>query len=71
MILFEQPAEQRITGKVVSSPMPGWWIVIDSQERKYRAASSESWRTGDRVVVVGGQIVDRAGKIQTPEVYQV
>lgn len=69
---FDAPAtDQRITGRIVSSILPGWWIVADDQGRKYRAASSGMYRSGDRVAVVGGQIVDVAGKAAAPAVYQV
>ncbi len=69
---FDAPAtDQRITGQIVSSIMPGWWIVEDDQGRKYRAASSGLYRSGDRVAVVGGQIVGKAGKAVDPAVYQV
>lgn len=63
--------DQRITGRIVLSILPGWWIVSDDQGRKYRAASSGMYRSGDRVAVVGGQIVGAAGKAADPAVHQV
>jgi len=66
-----QLPDQRITGEIVSSIMPGWWIVVDDRGRKYRAASTGRYRTGDRVAVVGGQIIDHAGKTVNPAVHQV
>ncbi len=70
-MIIEESQNGSITGQILRAIMPGWWIVQDSQGRKYRAASSELWRKGDQVVMVGGQIVGRAGTMGTPTVYQV
>jgi len=62
---------ERITGTVVASLMPGWWIVEDTRGRRYRAASDALWRKGDMVAVVGGQIVGRSGRQESPAIYEV
>jgi len=70
--MFGQVAgNERVIGEVVGSPLPDWWIIEDAQGKKYRAASINSWALGDRVVVISGQIIERAGKVPVPEVYQV
>ena len=70
-VLTNPLPEQRVAGRIIQALVPGWWIVQDSQGRKYRAASSELWRKGDQVVMVGGQIVGRAGTQREPVVYRI
>lgn len=64
------PARQ-VVGKIARAHLGGWWLVEDARGRVYRAASSESWRKGDQVVIMGDQILGRAGKVKTPVVYEV
>lgn len=73
MNLFEQlDVTKRFTGTVSTSIRAGWWVVTDSQGKKYRAASSSNdIKIGQRVAIVGGQIVGGAGKEVEPQVYQV
>lgn len=73
MNLFEKiEVNKRFTGTISTLIRAGWWIVTDSQGKKYRAASeSVDIKVGQRVAVVGGQIVGKAGKELTPKIYQV
>ena len=49
------------TGEIVGAGAPGWWIVRDDSGKKHRVASSDFFRRGQRVSVVGGLIIDHAG----------
>jgi hypothetical protein len=68
---FDTSPDRRTTGKIVSAILPGWWMVKDSRGKKVRAASDQTWRPGDEVARVGGQIVGAAGRIQKATTYQV
>lgn len=52
---------ERTTGVIQQAVTPGWWIIKDDSGHKHRVASPDLWRKGDRVAVVGGQIVGHAG----------
>lgn len=73
MSLFEPvQINKRFTGTVHSLIKGGWWIVLDSQQRKHRVASSSSdIKVGQKVAIIGGQIIGKAGKEATVSTYQV
>jgi len=52
----------RTTGVILQAVTPGWWIIKDDSGHKHRVASQDLWRKGDRVAVVGGQVLGHAGK---------
>ena len=70
-LIIDPPEKARITGSIVFSPTPGWWVVQDSQSRMYKCASGKLYRKGERVAVVGNQIIGHAGSTDTPAVHQV
>ena len=53
---------ERTTGVILQAVTPGWWVIKDDSGHKHRVASHDLWRKGDRVAVVGGQIVGHAGE---------
>ena len=61
-ILFDDEPSRRITGTIERAVTPGWWIIKDDSGRRHKVASPDLWRRGERVAVVGGQIVGHAGK---------
>lgn len=60
-----------MTGEIKSAILPGWYLVRDSSGRDHRAASQDLWRKGERVTVIEGVIVGKAGKAKTTEVHEV
>jgi hypothetical protein len=60
-----------MTGVIASSILPGWYLVRDQAGRQHRAASQELWRKGEKVTVIDGVIVGRAGTLQTTATYEV
>jgi len=60
-----------MTGTITSAILPGWYLVRDQSGRLHRASSQEIWRKGERVTVLDGVIVGRAGKGLTAAVYEV
>jgi len=61
-ILFGEDSSRRVTGAIERAVTPGWWIIRDDSGRRHKVASQDLWRKGERVAVVGGQIVGHAGK---------
>ena len=60
-----------MTGEIKSSILPGWYQVRDQVGRIHRCSSQELWRKGDRVTVIDGVILGKAGQMQTTEVFEV
>lgn len=60
-----------LVGTIKKAITPGIYLLRDDQGRGYRAASQDAWRRGDRVVVIDGQIVGRAGAQPSPVTYLV
>ena len=70
-IIFGDGGGRRITGAIERAVTPGWWIIRDDSGRKHKVASPDLWRRGERVAVVGGQIVGHAGKQKRQQIYTV
>ena len=60
-----------MTGTIKSAILPGWYLVEDQSKRLHRAASQDLWRKGERVTVIDGVIVGRAGTAKTTDIYEV
>lgn len=60
-----------MTGTIESGILPGWYLVRDQANRKHRVASQELWRRGERVTVIDGVIIGKAGTVQTTATYEV
>ncbi len=67
-MIGDQDNTVRITGTIVSAVTPGWWIIKDDAGRRHRVASPDAWRRGQRVVVVGGQVIGQAPRAAAPVV---
>lgn len=50
---------------------PGAYLVADRSGRAYRAESQESYRPGQSVVVLDGQIIGRAAAPTITRTYEV
>lgn len=60
-----------VVGSIQSVITPGIYLVRDSSGRLHRASGVATWRKGDRVAIVEGQIVGSAGVSKTSTVYEV
>jgi len=49
----------------------GLWTVTDMAGRVSRVEGDGDWRKGDKVAVISGRIVGRAGKQKISAIYQV
>lgn len=70
IVLTDQSPRQATVGRV-SAIGQGWYLVATDSGRSVRAESVTAWRIGDRVTVINGQIVGRAGARPVTKIYEV
>jgi len=71
MIVLNEQATGLATVGRVSAIGQGWYLVATDSGRSVRAESVTAWRIGDRVTVINGQIVGRAGARILTKIYEV
>jgi hypothetical protein len=60
-----------MTATIASVILPGVYLIRDDAGKSHRARSAETWRRGDRVTVLDGQIIGRAGVAGITRTYEV
>jgi hypothetical protein len=71
IVEIDQGPKQEAAGGIVTGRTGSVYQVTTASGRIVRAESAEPWAVGTPVIVVGGQIVGRAGLVRPSRVYEV
>lgn len=71
MILINAQPAQAPTVATVTTIGSGWVTVQDDAGRTLRAESNDTWRIGDRVVILAGRVLGPAGNRRSTRTYEV
>lgn len=69
--LDTRPPEWSGVATITRQAEPGRYLAADDSGRARLVRSGETWRAGDRVRVIAGVIIGRAGRAGTATIYEV